>query len=357
MIRHHRRDAADRYGTDVSSNAPGWEAQPQTASFASSPLTGPRVVTLAYDGLCTFEFGVAVEVFGLARPEMGKNWYRHATAAIEPGLLRAAGGLTVTATGGLTLLEEADLIVVPGWRGIAEPVPASLLQALRAAHSRGARLMSLCSGVAVLAATGLLDGRRATTHWRYADAIAARHPEIRLDPDVLYVDEGEILSAAGSAAGIDLCLHVVRRDFGAEAANSVARRLVVPPHREGGQAQFIVKPVPQEREGQRLGPLLDWIDTNLQRDVTLAEMAARAGMSTRTFQRRFRDLTGTSPGEFLLTRRLRHACDLLERQARLSLDDVALASGFGTPATLRHHFRARLSTSPAAYRARFAQAS
>ncbi|MFN3364019.1 MAG: transcriptional regulator FtrA [Allorhizobium sp.] len=319
----------------------------------SSPLTGPRVVTLAYDGLCTFEFGVAVEVFGLARPEMGEGWYRHATAAIEPGLLRAAGGLTVSASGGLELLKEADLIVVPGWRGIDQPVPVSLIEALRAAHARGARLMSLCSGVAVLAATGLLDGRKATTHWRYADTISQRHPEIHLDPDVLYVDEGLILTAAGSAAGIDLCLHVVRRDFGADAANSVARRLVVPPHREGGQAQFIVRPVPQEREGQRMGPLIDWIEANLQREVTLAEMAARAGMSSRTFQRRFRDLTGHSPGEFLLTRRLRHACDLLERQAALSLDDIATASGFGTPATLRHHFRTRLSTSPAAYRARF----
>lgn len=327
-----------------------------TSPFAPSSLTGPRVVTLAYDGLCTFEFGVAVEVFGLARPEMGEGWYRHATAAVEPGPLRAAGGLTVTTLGGLELLEEADLIIVPGWRGIDETVPASLVDALQAANVRGARLMSLCSGVTVLAATGLLDGRRATTHWRYADTIAARHPEIRLDPDVLYVDEGEILTAAGSAAGIDLCLHVVRRDFGAKAANSVARRLVVPPHREGGQAQFIVKPVPQDREGQRLGPLIDWIDLNLQQEITLSEMAGRAGMSARTFQRRFRDLTGTSPGEFLLARRLRHACDLLEREAALSLDDIALAAGFGTPATLRHHFRTRLATSPRAYRARFGHA-
>ena len=313
-------------------------------------------MTLAYNGLCTFEFGVAVEVFGLARPEMGEGWYRYATAAIEPGPLRAAGGLTVSASGGLELLAEADLIVVPGWRGIDEPVPLSLVEALRTAHGQGARLMSLCSGVAVLAATGLLDGRKATTHWRYAEKISQRHPEIHLDPDVLYVDEGQILTAAGSAAGIDLCLHVVRGDFGAEAANSVARRLVVPPHREGGQAQFIVKPVPQEREGQRLSPLVDWIDANLQREVTLSEMAARAGMSTRTFQRRFNDLTGTSPGEFLLSRRLRHACDLLERRSALSLDDIAIASGFGTQATLRHHFRTRLDISPTAYRARFGQA-
>ncbi|PYB74236.1 transcriptional regulator FtrA [Rhizobium wuzhouense] len=326
---------------------------PQTPPLSCSPLTGPRVVTLAYDGLCTFEFGVAVEVFGLARPEMGTNWYRHATAAIEPGPLRAAGGLTATTTGGLGMLEEADLIVVPGWRGIDEPVPVPLLDALRTAHARGARLMSLCSGAAVLAATGLLNGRRATTHWRYAEAIATLYPEIHVDADVLYIDEGDVLTAAGSAAGIDLCLHVVRRDFGADAANSVARRLVVPPHREGGQAQFIVTPVPREHEGQRLGPLIDWIDANLHQEVSLAQMAARAGMSARTFQRRFRDLTGSSPGEYLLIRRLRRACDLLERQATISVDDVALASGFGTPATLRHHFRSRLSTSPAAYRSSF----
>lgn len=332
-------------------------AHTDPSPFAASPLTGPRVVTLAYDGLCTFEFGVAVEVFGLSRPEMGSGWYRHATAAVEPGPLRAAGGLSVSAAGNLTLLQEADLIVVPGWRGINEAVPPSLIAALRAAHARGARLMSLCSGVAVLAATGLLDGRRATTHWRYVDAIAAHHPAIRLDPDVLYVDEGDMLTAAGSAAGIDLCLHVVRRDFGAEAANSVARRLVVPPHREGGQAQFIIRPVPEEREGRRLGPLIDWIDANLHREVTLTEMAAQSGMSIRTFQRRFKEMTGVSPGDFLLARRLRHACDLLERKSGISLDDVALAAGFGTPATLRHHFRSRLSTSPAAYRARFGQQS
>lgn len=317
------------------------------------PLSGPQVVTLAYDGLCTFEFGVAVEVFGLVRPEMGEGWYRHATAAIEPGPLRAAGGLTVTASGGLDLLEQADLIVVPGWRGILMPVPEDLLEALKAAHARGARLMSLCSGIAVLAATGLLNGRRATTHWRYADIIAARHPEIRLDPDVLYIDEGQVLTAAGSAAGIDLCLHVVRRDFGPDAANSVARRLVVPPHREGGQAQFIERPMPREREARRLAPLLDWLEANLDANVSLADMAARAGMSERSFQRKFRQWTGMAPWEFLLSRRLRHACDLLERNRETSLDDIAMAAGLGTAATMRHHFRTRLATSPAAYRLRF----
>lgn len=316
-------------------------------------LTGPLVVTLAYDGLCTFEFGVAVEVFGLPRPEMGETWYRHATAAIEPGPLRAAGGLTVTASGGLDLLQKADLIIVPGWRGIGTPVPDDLLVALKAAHARGARLMSLCSGIAVLAATGLLDGRRATTHWRYADAIVTSHPEIRLDADVLYIDEGQMLTAAGSAAGIDLCLHVVRRDFGPDAANSVARRLVVPPHREGGQAQFIERPIPKEREGRRLAPVIDWLEANIDANVSLTDMAAQAGMSERSFQRKFKQWTGKAPGEFLLSRRLRHACDLLEHKRDTSLDDIAMASGFGTSATMRHHFRTRLATSPAAYRLQF----
>ncbi len=192
------------------------------------------VVVLAYDGLCTFEFGVAVEIFGLPRPEMGPDWYRFAVAGLDPGPMRAEGGVRLLADGGLELLERAGTIVVPGWRGADEPVPGALATALRAAAARGARILSICSGVFVLAAAGLLDGRRATTHWRHAEALAARHPGIRVTPDVLYVDEGPILTSAGSAAGIYLCLHLVRRDFGPAAANAVARRLVVPPHRDGG---------------------------------------------------------------------------------------------------------------------------
>jgi AraC family transcriptional activator FtrA len=314
---------------------------------------GPLVALLAYDGLCTFEFGVAQEVFGLPRPEMGQGWYRCATCGVEAGPLRAAGGLTVTVDAGLEVLADAALIVVPGWRAIDAPVPEALCRALRRAHARGARVMSLCSGVAVLAAAGLLAGRRATTHWRYVAAMAARYPDIRLDADVLYVDEGSVLTAAGSAAGIDLCLHVVRRDFGAEAANSVARRLVVPPHREGGQAQFIEAPVPTAREGARFGPLLDWMRQHLAEELPIRALADRVGMSLRSFQRRFEGATGMSPGEWLLAERLRSARTMLEGTARL--DDVATASGFGSLATMRHHFRTRLGTSPAAYRKRFAR--
>lgn len=321
----------------------------------SAPLLhGPQVAALVYDGLCTFEFGVAYEIFGLPRPEMGENWYRFSACGIEDGPLRAAGGLSVQVDHDLDSLAEADLIIVPGWRGIAAPVPAPLIAALQEASRRGARVMSLCSGVAVLAAAGLLAGRKATTHWRYVDAIAARYPDITVDADVLYVDEDAVLTAAGSAAAIDLCLHVVRRDFGPEAANSVARRLVVPPHREGGQAQYIEAPVLRQREGARLGPLLEWMRERLCEEQPIAMLAARAGMSTRTFQRRFEATTGMAPGEWLLAERLRCARDLLEKEMAISLDDVAVASGFGSLATMRHHFRERLAVSPSDYRKRFA---
>lgn len=313
------------------------------------------VATLAYDRLCTFEFGIAVEVFGLPRPEMGPDWYRFAVCAVDPGPLRATGGFQVMADAGLELMQEAGTIVIPGWRGAyAEPVPPALIDALRRAHERGARLMSICSGVFVLAAAGLLSGKRATTHWRYAEQLSTKYPDIKVEPDVLYVDEGSVLTSAGGAAGIDLCLHVVRRDYGAETANRVARRLIVPPHREGGQAQFIERPVPPAREGARFGPLFDRMRARLVEEQPVAELAAEAGMSVRTFLRRFKAATGMPPGQWLLAERLLRARELLETTAH-SIDDVAMAVGFGSAATLRHHFHERLGTSPAAYRARFAR--
>jgi AraC family transcriptional regulator, transcriptional activator FtrA len=311
------------------------------------------VVALAYDRLCTFEFGIAVEVFGVPRPEMGQDWYRFAVCAVDPGPLQATGGFHVVADGGLELLAEAGTIIVPGWRGaLSEPVPPALIEGLRRAHERGARIMSICSGVFVLAAAGLLSGRRATTHWHYVDQLAGAYPDIRVEPDVLYVDEGSVLTSAGSAAGIDLCLHVVRHDYGSEIANRLARRLVVPPHREGGQAQFVERPVPPIREGARLGPLFDRMRSRLAEDQPLAELAAEAGMSVRTFLRRFKSATGMPPGEWLLAERLLRARELLESTTH-SIEDIAAASGFGSPATLRHHFRSRLGTSPAAYRIHF----
>jgi len=317
------------------------------------PPANRLVVALAYDGLCTFEFGVAVEIFGLARPEMGEAWYRFRVAAIEPGPLRAAGGIRVESDGGLRLVERAGTIIVPGWRGADCPVPERLLAALRRAHKRGARLVSFCSGVFVLAATGLLDGKRATTHWRYAERLARAYPQISVVPDVLYIDEGNLLTAAGSAAGIDLSLHLVRRDWGASAANSVARRLVVQPHRDGGQAQFIEAPVPEAREGGRLGPLLECMRAEPAPQTTIAALARTAGMSRRTFLRRFKANTGTTPGAWLATVRIARARELL-KSSTAAIEEVAAAAGFGSAATLRHHFRKQVKVSPAAYRRRFA---
>ena len=314
------------------------------------------VVVLAYDGLATFEFGIAVEVFGLKRPEMGEEWYRFAVAAVDDGPLRATGGVQILADGGLDLLAQAGTVIVPGWRGADVPVPDHLIQALQDAHQRGARLMSICSGVFVLAATGLLNGKQATTHWRYAAKLQAAYPDIRVSPDVLYVDNGQILTSAGSAAGIDLALHLVRRDFGAEAANKVARRLVVPPHRDGGQAQFVERAVPVPHERQRISPLLDRLRGDLSQSTTAAEMAEEAGMSLRTFLRRFKAATGTTPADWLVQERLAKAKELLETTA-FSVDEIAAHTGFGSAATLRHHFQAQLATTPTGYRQRFSRSA
>ena len=313
---------------------------------------GRLVVALAYDGLCTFEFGVAVEAFGLARPEMGEDWYRFAVVGVDGGEMRAAGGVRILADGGLDMMAEAGTIIVPGWRGIDAPVPEALCDALREAHRRGARILSICSGVFVLAAAGLLSGRRATTHWRYTDALKQRYPDIDVSPDVLYVDEGTVLTSAGSAAGIDLCLHLIRRDYGTAAANMVARRLVVPPHRDGGQAQYIERAVPVPYESARLGPLLDHIRSNLGADHSVAALAKMSGMSARTFLRRFEAATGTTPAQWVLSERLARARDLLEN-SETPVDRIAELSGFGATATLRHHFRRHYATTPTAYRETF----
>jgi AraC family transcriptional activator FtrA len=323
-----------------------------SASLGDAVLPpNPLVVALVYDGLCSFEFGCAAEVFGLPRPEMGPDWYRFASCAIEPGPLRALGGLSVQADGGVKLLAQAGTIVIPGWKGVdVEPRP-ELLELLRKAHARGARILTICSGVFVLAATGLLNGRAATTHWRYAEALARRYPGVHVDPNVLYIDEGQLLTSAGSAAGLDLCLHLVRRDYGAEAANQVARRLVIAPHRDGGQAQFIERPVPNE-PGSRLSALLADMQAGLDQPWSAPRAAQAAGMSERTLLRRFREATGLTPADWLIAARVERARELLE-SSRRSIEEVAHLSGFGAATTLRHHFQRRLGVSPAAYRQRF----
>ncbi len=315
-------------------------------------MPNPLVAVIAYDGLCSFEFGCAVEVFGLPRPEMGPGWYRMEVAAAEPGPLRTDAGVRLLAEGGLDLLACAGTVVVPGWRGAGEPVPAPLVEALRAAHARGARVLSLCSGVFVLAAAGLLDGRRATTHWRYLEALASAHPGLIAVPGVLYVDEGEMLTAAGSAAGIDLLLHLVRRDFGHGAANLVARRLVVPAHRDGARAQVLERPVPRERAGgSRLAEVLDLVRTRISEPWSVRRLAAEAAVSPRGLHRRFREAMGLSPGAWLLAERVARARELLET-TRLPVADVAATAGFGSTAALRAHLKAAVGVPPGAYRTR-----
>ena len=313
-----------------------------------------HVVALAYDGLCTFEFGCAYEIFGLPRPELDRPWYRFEGCAAEPGPIRGAGGLVVDAPCDLGRIERADTVVIPGWRGTSAAPPPPLLEALARVAGRGGRLASICSGVFVLAAAGVLDGRRATTHWRYADELARRYPRIRVDPDVLYVDEGPVLTSAGSAAGLDLCLHIVRRDHGTAVANSVARRLVLAPHREGGQRQFVATPVAGRAEPGRLAVLLDWLPAHLDEALSVGDLARRAGMSLRTFHRRFREATGLAPGEWLVRQRVARARHLAET-TDLTVEEVATRSGFGAVETLRHHFRRVVGTTPSGYRRAFAR--
>jgi AraC family transcriptional activator FtrA len=308
------------------------------------------VAVLAYDGVSTFELGIAVEIFGL--PGMGPDWYRVLVCADRPGEpLLANGGVGIVAAAGLEALSDAETIIVPGWQDVDAVPPSAITDALRDAHVRGTRIASICSGVFVLAAAGLLDERRAAVHWANADALARKYPRIHVDPKVLYVDEGDILTSAGRAAGLDLCLHIVRRDHGVEIANQTARRLIIAPHRSGGQAQFIPRPVPPEKD--RLNGVLSWARENLDRDLSIAALAARTHMSRRTFIRRFEEATGISPGEWVLQARIGEACRLLEA-SDASVEKIAEITGFGSADTVRHQFRSRLSTSPARYRASFA---
>jgi AraC family transcriptional regulator, transcriptional activator FtrA len=309
------------------------------------------VAALAYDGLCTFEFGCAVEVFGLDRTELGVDWYRFEVCSIERTPIRALGGIRVVTRHGINLLDRADTIVIPGWRDIDDPPPTALLRKLQRAHTRGARLCTICSGVFVLAAAGLLTGMSVTTHWRYADALARRYPELTIAPNALYVDNGQIITSAGSAAGLDMMLHLVKRDYGARIANRVAQRLVIPPHRDGGQAQFLPRPVPSD-DGTRIAHVLEWARANIQRPLTLRSMAQHAGVSTRTLQRQFVESTGMAPGEWLIKERVAVAKELLEL-GRDRVSDIATHAGFGSEESLRRHFKLIVGVAPNTYRSQF----
>lgn len=325
--------------------------------MASIRPTGPTnrsVVALAYDGLCTFEFGVACELFGLDRSELDVDWYDFTVVSADPAPLRMLGGVTLHASEDLDLLARAGTVVIPGWKGPETPPDSQLLDVLRAAHANGARIMTICSGVFALAATGLLDGHKATTHWRYTDDLRRLHPEIEIDADVLYVDNGQLLTSAGSAAGLDLGLHLIRRDFGAAIANQVARRLVLPPARDGGQAQYIARPETPSATHD-LAATLDWALERLHEPLEVTDLAGHAALSPRTFARRFSAEVGTSPHRWLTRQRVLAAQSLLESTSE-SVDRIATATGFGSAATLRHHFHRALKTTPSRYRATFAEA-
>lgn len=313
------------------------------------------VAVLALDHVIPYELGMPAEVFGRAEvPGIVPPDRPYAVRVCGPRRLVRAGGFDVRVRHGLDALAAlgpADLVVVPGVEDVVQPVPAPVVRALRRAAARGATVASICSGAFVLAAAGLLDGRRATTHWRAARLLAARYPAVTVDPDVLYVDEGPVLTSAGAAAGMDLCLHLVRRDYGAAAAAHAARLAVAPLAREGGQAQYIVREDPAS--DLALEPLLAWLGANLHRPLNLAQIALRAGMSTRSLVRHFRAQTGTTPLQWLLTARVRHAQALLETTA-LPVEEVARRAGFDAAPTFRARFARVTGTSPAAYRRAFA---
>ncbi|HSK27497.1 MAG TPA: helix-turn-helix domain-containing protein [Jiangellales bacterium] len=308
------------------------------------------VAVTVFDGVAPFELGVVCEAFGIDRTDQGVPSFDFRVCTVVPGRVRTSMPFELEVPAGLEATTDADLVVVPAMRRGDTP-PPELLDALRAVVARGARVMSVCTGAFVLGEAGLLDGRRCTTHWMFADELAERFPRALVDPDVLYVDDGQVITSAGTAAGIDACLHLIREDYGAKVAAAVARRMVVPPHRDGGQAQFIQSPI-RPLHCDTLDPVLAWMAGHLDQDLTVETLAARAHMSPRTFARRFRAETGTTPYDWLLARRVEQAQLLLE-DGDDSVEQIAVRCGFGTAAVLRHHFTRRLGTTPQAYRRTF----
>ncbi|TRV76271.1 helix-turn-helix domain-containing protein [Streptomyces sp. 130] len=311
-----------------------------------------NVAALLLDDVHPFELGVLCEVFGLDRSDEGLPVHDFAVVSGEGPQLRTHAGFTIHTPHGLDRLEEADLVAVPaGSRFGQREFPEEVLTALRRAVERGAQVLSVCSGAYLLGAAGLLDGRRCTTHWRHADDLARRFPEAAVEPDVLYVEDGPVTTSAGTAAGIDACLHLVRRAYGPAVANTIARRMVVPPHRDGGQAQYVQRPLPRTR-CDTVGGTLAWMERHLDREITVEQLADRAHMSPRTFARRFQQETGTTPYRWLLRQRVLLAQHLLESSDE-TVDTIADRTGFGTAAALRHQFVRALGTTPQAYRRTF----
>jgi AraC family transcriptional activator FtrA len=313
---------------------------------------GRSVSVLAYDGMSAFELGIVTEVFGLPRPELDVPWYDLTVCAQGPGPVRVVGGAFLNTPHGLEVFSAAHTVIVPGVPDVTGDPAPELTAALRLAHRRGARIVSICSGAFALAAAGLLDGRRATTHWRHADLLRRRYPKVRVDANALYVDEHDVITGAGSAAGLDVCTHLVRKDHGAAIANAVARRLVIQPHRDGGQAQYIETPVTAGPDDDRIARNMAWALEHLPETLTVETLARQAHMSTRTYLRHFARATGTSPIRWLITQRVQASLPLLET-SDASVEQIAAAAGFDTAVTYRHHFGRIMRTSPTAYRRAF----
>lgn len=311
-----------------------------------------RIVAVANQGVLTFDLAVPCEVFGWDRSYLGVGWYDFKVCAADPPPLKTSTGFWIDTPYGLEHLAEADTIIIPGWSDPDHAPSDELLDLLDAAYRKGVRIASICIGAFVLGAAGLLDDKRCTTHWAFAEDLARRFPRAQVDPNVLYIDEGQILTSAGTAAGMDLCLHLVRKDHGAEVANGVARRVVMPPHRDGGQAQYIDHPLPADPEDEALRATCDWALEHLGERLDVENLARQANMSTRTFARRFKASTGTSPGEWVLQQRLALAQRMLEKSDH-TVDRIAHDCGFGSSTTLRHHFQQRFRTAPHAYRQTF----
>ncbi|MFS3129992.1 helix-turn-helix domain-containing protein [Nocardioides sp. Bht2] len=314
-----------------------------------------NVAVLCFDGVAPFELGLLCEAFGLDRSDDGVPVIDFAVCGVTPGRIRtSSGGFGVDVEYGLERVFEADLVAVPA-QSSAETTPVEILEALREVHAAGTRLISVCSGAFTLGEAGLLDDRECTTHWRYTDQLQSRFPRARVVPEVLYVDSGQVITSAGSAAGLDACLHLWRQEYGAATASRIARRMVVPPHRDGGQAQFIARVVP-DCDADTLGPLLTWAVENLADDLSIETLAKRAHMSVRTFSRRFRDETGATPHAWVTAQRLAAAEELLESGDE-SVERIATRVGLGNAATLRHHFTRARGVSPQRYRQAFRAAT
>ena len=313
-----------------------------------------RIAVVVPNDFMLFELGVAVEVFAHARPELEREWYDVRVCAADPGPAKVMGGLFgVAISHGVEAIDEADTVIVPQAESPDRPAEPVVIDAIRRAHARGVRLISFCSGAFVLAAAGALDGRPAATHWKYARRLAIEYPRVRVNPDVLYVDDEQVLTSAGTAAGIDLSLHVIRKDHGAGVARHISRSMVVAPHREGGQAQFILAPAPNLKPQQDVvARAMEYVLSHLDQDLSIQALAAVAFMSPRNFSRRFRQRTGTTPAHWVLQQRLTRVRQLLE-ETDMPIEQIAAETGFGSSVSLRQRFADSLRTSPSVYRKAF----